>query len=63
MKLIRWSAPSAAVFLVRILSAGAVFAIIDYAARPEIESRYGQEGKFNAKDGNSVRSEKANSYL
>jgi hypothetical protein len=50
-------------FLVPIGSSGAVFAIIDIAARPEIWSRYGQEGKFSAKGGNSVRSGKANSYL
>jgi hypothetical protein len=50
-------------FLAPIGSSGAVFVIIDIAARLEIEFRYGQEGKFSAKNGNSVRSEKANSDL
>ena len=38
------------------------FAAIDIAARPEIEFRCGEEGKFIDRSGNSHAAEKGNSY-
>ena len=49
-------------FLAPIGSSGAVFAAIDIAVRPRVQSHHGLGGKFNAGRGNSARSEKANSY-
>jgi hypothetical protein len=40
-----------------------LIAAIDSAARRAIYYRHGWEGRFNAKSGNSARSEKANSYI
>jgi hypothetical protein len=52
----------AAGFLAPIGPSDTIFAAIDIAARPGVPFHHGLGGKFNAGNGNSARSEKANSF-